>query len=328
MVYPSTLPGNVPFALERQVRGPLCLGPGRRGPPDSPQRFPVPPGGQPVRGGNARQPHELLRRTHLTGNCRAAASEVEIEHARLDFVNAFGTEHLFNFRIGKLAPNAWDGFQEMWIMTDNGIDTFFGYNPIGFNGGNGTLRKRLLRRESAGQHARHRDVRHRGASLAVRHRRRQPDRAGRHSRLFREHDPEGRLRPRRLQVRRPGARRDLRRRTLPPENWARDLVPARLLRLRGKRRAESTTRSPNRGRRDPSTSRTPPSSASACTARSTSGPERLRRLPPGQGQACSSSTPGPTRSSRHEESHLQGRGSCRPTTSSFPPSRRPCDTSS
>ena len=64
-------------------------------------------------------------------------SDVELEHARLDVDSAFGPEHLFNFRIGKFAPNLYDGFQEMWIMTDNGVDTLFAYNPIGIHGGTG-----------------------------------------------------------------------------------------------------------------------------------------------------------------------------------------------
>jgi hypothetical protein len=64
-------------------------------------------------------------------------SDTEIEHARLDVISPFGPEHLFNFRIGKLAPNLYDGFQEMWLMTDNGVDTLFTYNPIGFRGGTG-----------------------------------------------------------------------------------------------------------------------------------------------------------------------------------------------
>jgi hypothetical protein len=64
-------------------------------------------------------------------------SDVEIEHARLDVDSAFGPEHMFNFRIGKFAPNLYDGFQEMWIMTDNGVDTMFTFNPIGIRGGTG-----------------------------------------------------------------------------------------------------------------------------------------------------------------------------------------------
>lgn len=62
---------------------------------------------------------------------------VELEHARLQFDSPFGREDLFHFRIGKFAPNVVDGFQEMWISTDAGIDSLFAYNPIGINGGTG-----------------------------------------------------------------------------------------------------------------------------------------------------------------------------------------------
>lgn len=63
--------------------------------------------------------------------------EVELEHASVGFDSPFGPEDLFHFRIGKIAPNVFDGFQEMWISTDAGIDTLFNYNPIGANGGTG-----------------------------------------------------------------------------------------------------------------------------------------------------------------------------------------------
>lgn len=63
--------------------------------------------------------------------------EVELEHADMGFDSPFGPEDMFHFRIGKLAPNVFDGFQEMWIATDAAIDTLFDYNPIGFNGGTG-----------------------------------------------------------------------------------------------------------------------------------------------------------------------------------------------
>ncbi len=62
---------------------------------------------------------------------------VELEHARLQFDSPFGKEDLFHFRLGKFAPNVADGFQEMWISTDAGIDSLFSYNPIGVNGGTG-----------------------------------------------------------------------------------------------------------------------------------------------------------------------------------------------
>src|SRR5512140_244447 len=66
----------------------------------------------------------------------SGTAETELEHAELHINSPFGPEHLVNFKIGKFAPDLADGFQEMWISTDNGIDTLFSYNPIGVNGGN------------------------------------------------------------------------------------------------------------------------------------------------------------------------------------------------
>ena len=61
----------------------------------------------------------------------------EIEHAQLHINSPFGKEHLVNFKVGKFAPDLEDGFQEMWLMTDNGVDSMFTFSPIGFNGGSG-----------------------------------------------------------------------------------------------------------------------------------------------------------------------------------------------
>ena len=62
---------------------------------------------------------------------------VELEHAHMGIDSPFGPEDLFHFRIGKLAPNLVDGFHEMWIATDAGIDSLFAYNPVGVHGGTG-----------------------------------------------------------------------------------------------------------------------------------------------------------------------------------------------
>jgi hypothetical protein len=62
---------------------------------------------------------------------------VELEHAHMQFDSPFGPEDLFHFRLGKFAPNVVDGFQEMWLSTDAGIDALFNYNPIGSAGGTG-----------------------------------------------------------------------------------------------------------------------------------------------------------------------------------------------
>ena len=65
------------------------------------------------------------------------STETGIERAQFTINSPFGPEHLFNFKVGKFAPDLTDGLNEMWIMTDNGIDTLFSYDPIGFNGGTG-----------------------------------------------------------------------------------------------------------------------------------------------------------------------------------------------
>ena len=75
--------------------------------------------------------------THAENSDGSASTE--IEHARLDFDSILGPEHAFNIRIGKFAPNLYDGFQEMWIMTDNGVNSLFNYNPVGYRGGVGIL---------------------------------------------------------------------------------------------------------------------------------------------------------------------------------------------
>jgi len=64
-------------------------------------------------------------------------SDTELEHARLDVDSVVWPEHLVNFKIGKFAPDLYDGFQEMWLMTDNGVDTLFAFSPIGVRGGTG-----------------------------------------------------------------------------------------------------------------------------------------------------------------------------------------------
>ena len=58
----------------------------------------------------------------------------DLEHARIQFDSPFGPEDLFHFRLGKFAPNLFDGFQEMWISTDAAIDSLFNYDPIGGTG--------------------------------------------------------------------------------------------------------------------------------------------------------------------------------------------------
>jgi hypothetical protein len=136
MVYPSTLPGNVPLALNIKFADLYASTQDDSGHQILHNDFQFPQEANLFAAGTLGK-HMSFFGEITYGELPDGVSEVEIENARLDFVNAFGPEHLFNFRIGKFVPNSWDGFQEMWIMTDSGIDTFFDYNPIGFRGGTG-----------------------------------------------------------------------------------------------------------------------------------------------------------------------------------------------
>jgi hypothetical protein len=62
---------------------------------------------------------------------------VSIERAQFTANSLFGPEHTSNFKVGMFAPDLADGFQEMWLMTNNGIDTIFAYDPVGVRGGTG-----------------------------------------------------------------------------------------------------------------------------------------------------------------------------------------------
>jgi hypothetical protein len=136
MVYPSTLPGNVPLAINVKMADLYASAEDDEGKQIIHNDFQFPQEANLFAAGTLGN-HMGFFGELTYGELPDGSTEVEIEHARLDFVNAFGPEHLFNFRVGKLAPNAWDHFQEMWLMTDSGIDTFFEYNPIGFYGGTG-----------------------------------------------------------------------------------------------------------------------------------------------------------------------------------------------
>jgi len=136
MVYPSDLPSNVPLALNTKMENIYSSSLGDTGHQVVHNDFQFP---QEV---NLFSAGTLGKTFGFFGEITWAerpdgGSDTEIEHARLDVISAFGPEHLVNFRIGKFAPNLYDGFQEMWLMTDNGVDTLFTYNPIGFRGGTG-----------------------------------------------------------------------------------------------------------------------------------------------------------------------------------------------
>ena len=136
MVYPSTLPGDAPLALNVKMANIYASSHDDTGNTIVHNDFQFPQEANLFAAGTLGNSFSFFSEVTYGENPDGSGS-VELEHVRLDLISAFGPEHLFNFRIGKLAPNLYDGFQEMWLMTDNGVDTLFTYNPIGFNGGTG-----------------------------------------------------------------------------------------------------------------------------------------------------------------------------------------------
>ncbi len=136
MVWPSDLPGNVPFALNTKMANIYSSSLDDTGHQVVHNDFQFPQEANLFAAGTLGKNFGFFG--EFTWEERPdGGSDTEIEHARIDVISPFGPEHLVNFRIGKLAPNLYDGFQEMWLMTDNGVDTLFTYNPIGFHGGTG-----------------------------------------------------------------------------------------------------------------------------------------------------------------------------------------------
>jgi hypothetical protein len=136
MVWPSDLPGSAPVAINVKMADIYASSHDESGRTIIHNDFQFPQEANLFSAGTLGD-HFSFFGEITYGENPDGSSEVEIEHARLDVDSVFGPEHLINFRIGKLAPNLYDGFQEMWIMTNNGIDTLFAYNPIGIHGGTG-----------------------------------------------------------------------------------------------------------------------------------------------------------------------------------------------
>ena len=136
MVYPSTLPGNAPFALNVKMANIYASSHDDTGKQIVHNDFQFPQEANLFGAGTLGDHFSFFSEVTYAENPDGSGS-VEIEHARLDAISVLGPEHLVNFRIGKFAPNLYDGFQEMWLMTDNGVDTLFAYNPIGWKGGTG-----------------------------------------------------------------------------------------------------------------------------------------------------------------------------------------------
>jgi hypothetical protein len=133
-VYPSDLPSTVPFALNVKMADVYASSHDTTGHSIVHNDFQFPQEANLFAAGTLGKTFSFLGEVTY-GELPDGGSEVEIERAHLGINSPFGPPHLINFKIGKFAADLDDGFHEMWLMTDNGIDSVFAFNPIGLHGG-------------------------------------------------------------------------------------------------------------------------------------------------------------------------------------------------
>jgi hypothetical protein len=132
-VYPGDLPGNAPVAINVKMANVFSSSHDDTGRQIVHNDFQFPQEVNLFSAGTLGPTFGFLGELTYAEN-PDGSSDVEIEHAQITW-NSPG--HLLNFKVGKFAPDLADGFQEMWLMTDNGVDALFGYDPIGLRGGTG-----------------------------------------------------------------------------------------------------------------------------------------------------------------------------------------------
>ena len=132
MVYPSSIPGHVPVAINIKMADVYSSSFDGTNRSINRNDFQFPQEVNLFTAGTLGEKFGFLG--ELTFEQGAGVS---IERAHLTANSVVGPEHAVNFKVGMFAPDFADGFQEMWLMTNNGIDTMFSYNPIGVRGGTG-----------------------------------------------------------------------------------------------------------------------------------------------------------------------------------------------
>ncbi|HYM62229.1 MAG TPA: hypothetical protein VEZ11_15205 [Thermoanaerobaculia bacterium] len=134
-IYPSDIPGHLPVALNVKFASVYASTLDDTGRTVTKNDFQFPQEVNLFAGGTFGDHMSYL--VEVTHSERPdGGSDTEIEHAQLHLNSIWGPEHLVNVKIGKFAPDFADGFQEMWLSTNNGIDTLFSYDPVGLHGGN------------------------------------------------------------------------------------------------------------------------------------------------------------------------------------------------
>lgn len=135
-IYPSDIPGHVPLAMNIKMASVYASSLDATGHQVTHNDFQFPQEANLFTGGTLGDHMGFFG--EVTWSERPdGGSETELEHAQLHINSPFGPPHLVNFKIGKFAPDLAAGFQEMWLSTNNGVDTLFHYNPVGLNGGTG-----------------------------------------------------------------------------------------------------------------------------------------------------------------------------------------------
>ncbi len=135
-VYPGSIPGSVPLAINIKFADLYVQSHDETGTQTVSNDFQFPQEANLFSGGTLGDLFSFFSELSFI-QAPDGSSSVEIEHAELHANSPFGPPHAVNFKLGKFAPDFAVGFQEMFLMTDNGVDTLFAYNPIGLDGGTG-----------------------------------------------------------------------------------------------------------------------------------------------------------------------------------------------
>jgi hypothetical protein len=131
-IYPSDLPGQVPLAFNVKMASVYASSLDANGRSLTKNDFQFPQEANLFGGGTLGEHMSFLGEVTWAEK-PDGSSGTELERAHLQ-IGPF-RDHLINFKLGKFATDLADGFHEMWLSTDNGVDTLFGFNPIGPNGG-------------------------------------------------------------------------------------------------------------------------------------------------------------------------------------------------
>ncbi|HEX9162304.1 MAG TPA: hypothetical protein VF980_11405 [Thermoanaerobaculia bacterium] len=133
-MWPSDLPGQVPLALNVKMASVYASSLDDTGRTLIKNDFQFPQEANLFAGGTLGERMSFLGEVTWAENPDGSSS-TELERLHLA-IGPFA-DHLVNFKVGKFAADLNDGFHEMWLSTDNGIDTLFAFNPVGLNGGTG-----------------------------------------------------------------------------------------------------------------------------------------------------------------------------------------------